>query len=1749
MLGQTHLSGNRLGSTGGRQVPPPPPGEGPSIPQPDGTVKASDDDMEYEAHKAVKPMVNKLFSDIASMNKVTGKTKPGSTNTATKLVDAALFSASNAHEAMQKRDKKKLEKDKQKKENTEAELRKERKVKSAARSNYRPNEKKKMRADEKSEMKNGVIAAKQEQQLLIRAFQSAVINKHRAQEARNKASERVASTKSELTKTRAAHETALLKQKSLHKRLREQLHQVKSSDGSATRVTNRLRQEKSVLWQKQQGAKKAKAALKVDRAAARALRKARGVLQAAVKKTKLTNEAQMKVQGKLDAILARKDKLRAKQDTQLREFEQTQLKLGKDLSGVTAERDTAKDGDPELSAKARVTEVRNQLRAGNERVEKLKASIKAGTADIEEDSKRKDLEQQIKSKTDDTEDAQKAEDAAKKKVQTAKKIAKGEDGTAEGVEKAKLKVQHNKEVIVRAKNRKAVLEEHLDKIKFDAESLQKQADNVDTAVLEGKRKLKELLRTKTNDEKALADADADIEIKTHEANQMRKDADRAVFKAKDLMKGAAAMEQEDGVRKIGKPEEAQDAIAAAKRSALVANAAMEAVERAITVSKMNKLGTEAANEATAAAMTAVKKNVASKLAAAASVASIENGASSIQKVAADKAAEAAQAAVATAARDDADKQKLETTSATAIKNAERAALKASIALANVDRLAKGKALKVMPAANPVSIKRDERETPDEVVAAEKQAGTAAKELLLTTMNEIKMFGKKTMAASKLVNEATDAASNLHAARASEQRAKQQLLRTKLAKASIHEKLQRLNDEKDQEEVKLKSLKQEQRATAAKPKSKTDTSQNGELNDIFEVQRDISRLVISIKENRQDLSKLRVKEDESRVKADDMNKVLKNAQAVETKVSKIAKPTNLKHDVETRELVEAKRAEMRYNIDKTAASVAMKDAADGAKDAKAAITKAKLDPESRKLIEASKLAILSARNTAQVAHSAIAKVKKAATAERQMRRVASKVARRLEKNEKALAASSHASAKVRKAKLLTQAAAHNEKEEVAKSEAAMAKATKAMENTGVNPNMQVAKDAIQKALKDAQIANKRATDAAKAREATEKNAEQERRQAKLLVQKAKLIAKSAQNELNRAQDASKMHSDAREEAEDAEKAVKQAEADIDDAENKAVSNAEKIEHLSLKQHVNSTIGNSTSNDTRQVEIENSAAKIIDDSIQKQMNLPAPTSEETSAAQAAAKEDSAEVGEAAKTALKRAASLKRAQQLEELQDRKEAQEDTMLVAKQKLNRVAEEKLDDAKAAVKAATNEKAEKKQNLKTWWKTRSKALRPSGTLVQAQRKVSAGDVSEHADAKKNKEDVEQAYSNKVVAVDTESEAFMNDAKSGLEVALAKEMMTAKEVETQRVGVFEAKNVVEIEKKRVKGLQREARNAQHNFQAQSAKLIKDSKDAAEEKAAPGKNTEAAAAIDAEKLGMKAISKLVSAAENDKQVKAAVKNVAKIRKQLTAAYTALRAANVGKERAQKNEKLDNTEEHTRATRAWTTAYKERQVKFSMLNANLEKENWKIQLSTVTTKKLLINDIPALQAGTSRNPKESEKLEGLLADLAAADARTAKEQAKLDVFKKELVKTQQGENQAALSVSEATGAAKYAAKLQEYVWAQKKKIAEARVKGQRVEVAAAQKHRKSFNALKASQNVELPGVSKADLQKAKAALNSSVSAVKEAKTAEKSVENAAKEQQQQEEKQIEQTLGVWKKVQDSASDSDNSIHDVKLRNMNHL
>ena len=100
-------------------------------------MAASDDDMEYEAHKAVKPMVSKLFSDIASMNKVTGKTKPGSTNTATKLVDAALFSASNAHEAMQKRDKEKLAKDKQKKENTEAELRKERKVKTATSANHR----------------------------------------------------------------------------------------------------------------------------------------------------------------------------------------------------------------------------------------------------------------------------------------------------------------------------------------------------------------------------------------------------------------------------------------------------------------------------------------------------------------------------------------------------------------------------------------------------------------------------------------------------------------------------------------------------------------------------------------------------------------------------------------------------------------------------------------------------------------------------------------------------------------------------------------------------------------------------------------------------------------------------------------------------------------------------------------------------------------------------------------------------------------------------------------------------------------------------------------------------------------------------------------------------------------------------------------------------------------------------------------------------------------------------------------------------------------------------------------------------------------------------------------------------------------------------------------------------------------------------------------------------------------------------
>merc|ERR1712070_1081448 len=147
------------------------------------------------------------------------------------------------------------------------------------------------------------------------------------------------------------------------------------------------------------------------------------------------------------------------------------------------------------------------------------------------------------------------------------------------------------------------------------------------------------------------------------------------------------------------------------------------------------------------------------------------------------------------------------------------------------------------------------------------------------------------------------------------------------------------------------------------------------------------------------------------------------------------------------------------------------------------------------------------------------------------------------------------------------------------------------------------------------------------------------------------------------------------------------------------------------------------------------------------------------------------------------------------------------------------------------------------------------------------------------------------------------------------------------------------------------------------------------------------------------------------------------------------------------------------------------------------------------------------------------------------------------------QEGENKAALTVTEASGAAKYAAKLQEYVWTNKRKIAAARVEGQRAKLATAQKHRKTFNVLKSSQQIALPGISNGDLEKAKTALKASVSAVKEAKAAENTVENDARDQQHREEKQIKQTLDIWKKVQDTAIDGAVHLDDVKLRNMNHL
>lgn len=1772
----------------------PPQNAAPAVKRPDGTVQVSDDDLEFEAHQAVKPMVTKLFTNIAAMNKVTGKLKPASTNTVTKLVDAALFSATNAHETQQKKDKERFAKNQVRQAKAKDEAKKESEMQSATAHTYRHNKMEKMRKDERSEMKNGVQATLDEEQILALAYKNAVVSKHRSREKWNKASEKLASTKVEWQRASAAQENALEQHKKVHARLKEQGPNVAAVSASEAHLAHQLVKEEQTLKDEQQAEERDEKALDADKRTASEVTDAKVRLEQAHKVMRAANTVLEQEKDKLDAIKIKQRKASAEQQEKLKEINQNQITLQQHLSRFKAEGAGTK-GDAEISAKAKTAEARNRLRAVKEQYEKLSANMKAGQGNLDDQAEAKDIEDEIHKRETKAQTAQKAEEIAKEMLVREKKKLKAGDGSASALQQADSNLQSEKKRVAAAKSKNSKLQEHVDQVKFGAASLQKQADKLDTSLAKGKAKLRTLSALRASEGRAAADAAAAVEIQENEVRKLRKQADRSVFNAKNMLKGAAALKHEDEVKKMGNPEEAQDAISAAKNSARVATAALEAVDKAITVNKMTKLSSQAADQATASALQAVEDNSASKLAAAAAVAGAENGAAAIQAQAAEQASEAAQRSVAAAAREQADKDTVTTSSANAMANAERAALKAKIALENVDRAAKGEALEVVPARSPLPISTNHSASPQQIVAAEKQAGNAAKDLLVTTMDEIHVFGKKTKAAAKLVSEATDAASNLRDARANYQRAKQELLNARLYKTQLYEQLQQLNDERDHVEKSLKKVKLRVQVSAENQNMKqlvkdTDADEQSDMDEIFKGQHHILKLDSQIRERRVALAKARSKEVEIETKVEDLNTVWKSAEAVETKVSQLAKPRNMQQDVSTRELVEAKRAEMRYDIDKTAAKVAMQDAADSAHSAKTAVGKAKLDPESRHLVEASKIAVMSARHTAQMAHAAIEKVRAAAAADKRMERIADKVKMNLQKNAAALAATNLAGDKVHQANLNTQAAAQHEKEETERATAAMSAAELAMQRAGVNPSMQAAKESIQQALKDAQVANENAKVAARQREATEKKAESEREKAKMLVKKAKIIAQSAQHELERAQDATRMHANAKQEATDAEKAVQQAEHDIDQAEHKAVSSADEIERLSLKKSyttgsrlqrtaTNDTIGNSTGlNATgrdapsgqhsdagqhssaestidaalqgnitvsgRDAEREKDADDIINAELTRSAVLITP--EETTAAKTATAHN-AIVQEAATLAMKAAGDLHSAQKLESLQSQKASQSSLLLMAKKKLNRVAREKVEDAKAAVRAATNEKAEKKRNLKTWWSTQSKVVSPSDTFVAAVQNVSETH-KENLLSTDSKTDLDGAYTNKAIAIETESRDYMNDAKSDLEIALAKEMMSAKEVTTQRISELEEKNLVKASREKVKSLQRENNMAEQRFQAKSASLMEHARKAVQKVAPATEQDQAAAANEAEHQGIEAITKLVKNSVNQKEAQKAVKTAAAIRKKLRFAFGSLRAASDGKERAEKHEQMHPSRDANVRVRSWTEAYNERHQKFELLNTNLEKENWEIQMSTARTKNLLVGDLPASQAA-SENPEQALKLEALLSDIATADAVKSKEDAKLTVLKQELALVMKQENTAALLVSQSSGAAKYAAKLKEYVATQKRKMAAARVEGQEAKVSDAVKHRNKLQVQQTAENIDVPRISKDDLAKADKALQASVFATKEAKKSQDAAVADAKHHEGEAQHQIHKTIDLWKKVQNLAAKGSENVNDDAIRDMTHL
>lgn len=465
---------------------------------------------------------------------------------------------------------------------------------------------------------------------------------------------------------------------------------------------------------------------------------------------------------------------------------------------------------------------------------------------------------------------------------------------------------------------------------------------------------------------------------------------------------------------------------------------------------------------------------------------------------------------------------------------------------------------------------------------------------------------------------------------------------------------------------------------------------------------------------------------------------------------------------------------------------------------------------------------------------------------------------------------------------------------------------------------------------------------------------------------------------------------------------------------------------------------------------------------------------------------------------------------------AQEGILLAAKEKMLRVAQAKVKDAKAAVHVATNEARTKKAHLKAWWDAQSDAVKPNSEFAKHSENVSLGP---------DKKDLEKTYSEKAVAVDTANQEYIKDAKSDLEVALAKEMVASKEVAAQRVKALTAKNLEKTQMKHATEALHTADAAARNFQIEAAHMINRATKAADSQAPTLHAAQMAASQEAHKLAVDAISKLTDAAANQKQVEATVKRTAQLQHKLTLAKAALIEAREGKEHAEREAATTHSTETEMNVKSWTKSYKERDAKFNHLHTELERATWKTHLTTVQTKHLLSGSPP----GKATEDVHALELKNMLSAVAEADANQRKERAALAALDKALSNAKGKLDRAQEGVKDAaTGTTKYQDQLQEFIWSRKVSTLTKQVQEQRTRVAAADKERAKYDLDQLSLD-DTPVVHQSlDKLRAQTALKMSEKAVQKARKVEHYAAEVKKRREKLAKQELQSALNNWNKIE---------------------